>query len=160
MNNMSNMPLAPDRPGTGLLIRADWVRDLGAALGGSQRKGEMTYNSVNVAIQAGQPDGTLALNGNISFFPSDYVWDNVTKRIVVVQPIQFSATDGVSGDPVVISFLAMDNTDLNSTWAWIMRADIPGLPLEPPLRKLTVNFAAGADQNLTDLLENSTVVPL
>jgi hypothetical protein len=92
------------------------------------------------------------------FFPSDFVWDTTAQQLVIVEPIPLSISDAIiSGESMAVDFLAMDNPTLSTNWAWVMTAAIPGMPAPPP-RLLTISYANGPEQLLTDLLAASTIV--
>lgn len=117
----------------------------------------MAYNFVIVNILVTPLDGSTSNMGSVHFQVSDFVMDTTTGAIVIVPPINFEASGGFTGNPIKVPLLAMDNPGLTQEWAWLMSANVPGL-VNYPVRRLTVNFAAGAQQSFKDLALASTIV--
>lgn len=115
------------------------------------------YNFVMVDISVVGADGSGALlGGSLVFQPSDFIWDTSTNQVVFAPPISFTASGGFSGNLTQAPFLAMDNPTLNTGWSWLMIASVPGITV--PMRKLTINFANGPEQQLAALLDTSSIV--
>lgn len=118
----------------------------------------MTYNFVSVTITAADPFGNAALAGaTLTFTPSDFIWDTASNGLVVVSPLQFTATGGDWQKGAQVSLMAMDNPTLSKNWTWLLLGSVEGLPPIPP-RALTVAYANGPTQSLGALLATSTVV--
>lgn len=118
----------------------------------------MAYSLVQVNMLVQALTGTTGQFGSIHFQVSDFVMDVNTGAIIVVPPIDFVANGGFTGNPQQIPMLAMDDPNLTHNWAWLLSANVPGIA-KFPVRKLTVNFAAGAVQDFKTLALASTIVP-
>lgn len=118
----------------------------------------VSYNYVTVSVAAAKPDGSPLTQGALHLQVSDFVWDTATGQVVVVPPVDIEATGAFTGGPVGVPLLAMDNPTLSTNWSWLISASLPGDNGFVPVRKLTVSYATGADQELTDLLTASTIL--
>jgi hypothetical protein len=117
----------------------------------------MAYNFVTVNLQVSNLAGSTGSLGGLHFQVSDLVLDKTTGAIIIVPPIDFEANGGFTGNPVQIPFLAMDDPALTHNWAWLMTANVPGVT-KFPIRKLTINFAAGAVQDFATIAQAATIV--
>lgn len=117
----------------------------------------MPYNEVEVTVSVIMPDGSNPTQGQMTFFPSDFIWDTSTGNIVVVEPITLAAGPGLPPSPETVNFLAMDNPTLSTNWKWLLTAGIPGLPSPVPVRSLVVNYATAPTQTLVSLLAGSAI---
>ena len=110
----------------------------------------MALNFVTVTgtfiTPAGTPDG-----GSLQFAPSDIIW--LPGSWVACLP-SFGATLNGSGQ-FSVSLLAMDSTGISGNWAWVMTMNLHGMVY--PARKLTIDFANGASQDISTLLQTSTL---
>jgi hypothetical protein len=120
----------------------------------------VTYNLVQVTLQITDPTGNPATPqefpaAGLLFQVSDFVWDTTAETLVVVPPVEVNTATYTSAT-IQVSLLAMDNPTLSQNWAWIVAPVVPGVQL--PARKLTVDYANGAQQNFAALLQASLLV--
>lgn len=98
--------------------------------------------------------------GGVTFTASDLVWDTTTGSQFVGAVLPVSATVSDAGTlPTGTNapqLLAMDNAGYSGNWAWICVVEVSGVVW--PARKITVNYANGATQDLSTLLQASTLV--
>jgi hypothetical protein len=90
-------------------------------------------------------------SGSLMFTPSDIIWD--PGNWVAALP-----ASGVTLNPsgqFSLSLLAMDSAGLSGNWQWVVTMTLHGTVY--PARKLTINFANGATQDLSTLLQTSTL---
>jgi hypothetical protein len=115
----------------------------------------VTINVVEVSIIAIDQDGGIPNSGNLHFEVDDLVWITALNSIAVIDPIDVYANGGFTGEGVLY-LLAMDNEGFSTNWSWVMSGSAGESSFTP--RKLTVNYANGAQQTLTSLLDASTPV--
>ncbi len=120
----------------------------------------MAWNYVTVTgtfyIGSGTNVGDGA--GSVLFTASDILWDVaggpfVAALMPVSAPINAGGTFGTG--VAAPQLFAMDNAGISGNWFWICQVQISGSTW--PLRKLIVNFANGATQDIATLLGTSTV---
>ncbi len=120
----------------------------------------MAWNYVTITgtfyIGSGTAVGEGA--GSVLFTSSDILWDAtgvfVAALMPVSAPINAGGTFGTGTSAPQL--FAMDNPGISGNWNWICQVQINGSTW--PLRKLVVNFANGATQDLATLLGTSTIV--
>lgn len=92
------------------------------------------------------------VGGNLIFEPNDLVWDDSAGLVSIGAPeggaIPLTGT-------LVVNLFAMDNAGVSTNWKWRMSGQVNGIAI--PNRLLIVNFANGATQNLTTLLDTSVL---
>jgi hypothetical protein len=95
-----------------------------------------------------------AASGNINFTASDILWN--TSGIYVGIVLTESESFNQSGIIAPVQLLAMDNPGFSGNWFWICTIESNGITF--PARKLTVDFANGATQDISALLATSTIL--
>ncbi len=91
--------------------------------------------------------------GNITFTPSDLLWDTTGVYVGMIEPVGESFNQ--SGAIAPIPLLAMDNAGFSGNWCWLVTIESGGTTY--PTRKLLVNFSNGATQDISVLLATSTL---
>lgn len=92
--------------------------------------------------------------GNIDFVASDVLWNTAGPYVGVIQPTGTSFNQ--SGVITPVQLLAMDNAGFSGNWYWTVTITSNGTSYPP--RKITVDFATGATQDIAALLANSVVI--
>lgn len=111
-------------------------------------------NFVTVTAMGINADGSAINQMRLSFLPSDMVWSDEFNLIGGIQPVYVQANGQLL--QFTWELYAMDNAGVSDNWYWVMSGTINGIEILP--RKLIVNFANGATQNLSTLLDASTVI--
>lgn len=111
----------------------------------------MALNFVEVTISP-VDFNVSAVGGNLVFEPSDIVWDDSAGLVSIGAPEGGAIPN--SGT-LMVSLFAMDNAGVSTNWKWRMTGQINGITIKP--RLLIVNFANGASQNLSTLLDTSVL---
>lgn len=117
----------------------------------------MALNVVDVTgtfYTASAAGATGAASGNLVFTASDILWNTSGPYVGVIE--QTGANFNQSGQIEPVSLLAMDNSGFSGNWYWILTITSNGITF--PQRRLTVDFANGATQDISALLATSTVI--
>jgi hypothetical protein len=92
--------------------------------------------------------------GSLSFATSDILWN--TSGVYVGIVASTGATFNQSGTITPVQLLAMDNAGFSGNWFWTVTIESGGTTY--PTRKLVVDFANGATQDISALLATSTLI--
>lgn len=97
---------------------------------------------------------TTPAAGQIDFYASDILWSTSDAFVGIVNPT--GTNFNASGTIQPVGLLAMDNPGFSGNWYWVAIITSNGTIF--PARKLLINFANGATQDLSTLLAASTIV--
>ena len=97
---------------------------------------------------------TGAASGNMTFAASDILWNTAGLYVGIIEPVGTSFN--YSGVIAPIGLLAMDNPGFSGNWYWVVTIISNGVTYPP--RKLLVDFANGATQDISALLATSTLL--
>ncbi len=116
----------------------------------------MALNFVTVTGQfyAASPASSNPAAGSILFHASDILWSTAGVYVGTLNDV--GCTFNSAGQLTNCMLLAMDNAGLSGNWCWQCTITIGALTF--PTRKLAVNFANGATQDLSALLNASTLL--
>lgn len=103
----------------------------------------------NLITQAGSP-----ASGSLLFEPSDILWNTGAAFVASLNPVGYTLPG--SGLIQGVNLLAMDDAGLSASWHWVLTLSLNGNTY--PQRKLNVLFANGDTQDITKLLDISTVL--
>lgn len=95
-----------------------------------------------------------AAAGSINFTANDILWNTSAPYVGIIDPVDTSFNQSGVINP--IELLAMDNAGFSGNWFWVCTITSGGIVF--PARKLLVNFANGATQDITALLATSVLV--
>jgi hypothetical protein len=95
--------------------------------------------------------------GSALFTASDILWDSTSFFVAMLAPVNapINANGTFPTDATAPQLLAMDNAGISGNWNWLCQLQINGTTW--PVRKLTINYAAGATQDISVLLGASTL---
>lgn len=113
----------------------------------------LNFVTVTGTFYDASPSGSSAASGSILFVASDLIWDVTGTFVGVINNV--GTTFNASGQ-ISVELLAMDNAGLSGNWGWLCTVTMSGVTY--PQRKLVVNYANGATQDISALLANSTLV--
>jgi hypothetical protein len=103
----------------------------------------------NLITQAGAPS-----SGSLLFQASDIVWDTASSFVASLDPVGLTLPG--SGLIQGVNLLAQDNAGLSASWYWVLTLSLNGVTY--PKRKVPVLFSNGDPQDITKLLDISTVL--
>jgi hypothetical protein len=115
----------------------------------------MSGNYVTVTINATDQDGGNIIDGHLHFQVNDVALDTVNSVLIAINPVDAYAVGGNSQN-VTVQLWAMDNPGISTNWKWMVSGEVGNNAM--PARHITVNYANGATQDLSDLLAAGTLV--
>jgi hypothetical protein len=115
----------------------------------------MSGNYVTVTINATDQDGGNIIDGHLHFQVNDVALDIENKVLIAISAVDAYAVGGLSQN-VTVQLWAMDNPGISTNWKWMVSGEVGNNAM--PARHITVNYANGATQDLSDLLAAGTLV--